>query len=72
MELMIKGKGSLPLSIETESSTVSYEAIDVLYVPELCETLLSIGEIVKEGHQVIFDGNAVLIQLNRGDSFKVE
>src|SRR5271157_4823790 len=72
IELTIKGKGSLPLSIETESGTVSYEVIDILYMPELCETLLSIGEIAKEGHQVIFDRNAVWIQLNRGDSFEVE
>ena len=72
VKLDIKGKGSLPLSIETNNGTVDYKAANVLYVPELSDTLISIGEIAKEGHKATFEGNAVRIQLDGGDSFEVE
>jgi len=72
VKLYIKGKGSLPLSIETNNGTVDYKAANVLYVPELSDTLISIGEIAKEGHKATFEGNAVRIQLDGGDSFEVE
>src|SRR5208337_5057311 len=72
VKLDIKGKGSLPLSIETDNGTVEYKAANVLYVPELSDTLISIGEIAREGHTATFEGNAVKVQLDSGDSFKVE
>src|SRR5271169_4362313 len=72
MRLKIKGKGSMPLSIETEDGTVEYEAANVLYVHELTDLLISIGEITREGHKVIFDKNALRVELEKGDSFMVE
>src|SRR5271169_333806 len=71
-KLEIKGKGSMPLSIETEDGTIEYEAVNVLYIPELTDTLISIGEIAREGHKVIFDKNALRVELEKGDSFMVE
>ena len=44
-KLDIKGKGSLPLMIQTKKGPVEYEAANVLYVPKLTDTLLSIGKI---------------------------
>ena len=72
VKLDIKGKGSLPLSRETNNGRVDYKATNVLYIPELSDTLISIGEIAKEGHKATFEGNAVRIQLDGGDSFEVE
>ena len=72
VKLDIKGRGSLPLSIKTENSTVDYKAVNVLYVPELSDTLISIGEIAKKGYKATFEGNTVKVQLESRDSFKVE
>ena len=72
VKLDIKGKGSLLLSIETEKGAMDYKAINMLYVPELSDTLISIGEITKEGHKATFKGNTIKVWLNSGDSFKVE
>jgi len=72
MELAIIGKGSLPLTIETEKGTVDYEVANVLCVPELSDTLLSIGEIAREGHKAIFDEDGAQIQLDGGESFEVK
>ena len=58
-KLMIKRKGSLPLSIRMEEGVVDYEVERVLYIPDLSDTLLSIGEIAKEGHKAIFEGNSI-------------
>src|SRR5271169_5085511 len=62
----------MPLSIETEDSTIEYEAVNVLYVPKLTDRLISIGEITREGHKVIFNKNALRVELEKGDSFMVE
>ena len=59
MKLEIKGKGSMPLSIETDEGTVNYNAVNVLYIPELSDTLLSIGEITCEGNKATFEKDAV-------------
>src|SRR5208337_1345776 len=59
-------------SIETDNGTVEYKAANVLYVPELSDTLISIGEIAREGHKATFKGNAMKVQLDSRDSFKVE
>jgi len=45
---------------------------NILYIPELSDTLISIGEIAREGHTVMFEGNTMKVQLDSGDSFKVE
>jgi len=72
VKLNIKGKGSLPLSIETDNGAIKYKVANILYVPGLSDTLISIGEIVRERHKVMFEGNAVKIQLDSGDLFEVE
>ena len=61
IKLNIKGKRSLPLSIETENSTVNYKAVNILYISELSDTLISIGKIVKEGYKVTFKGNIIKV-----------
>ena len=71
-KLAIKGKRLLPLTIKTTDGDVEYEAPNVLYVPKLTDTLLSIGEITKEGHTATFKGNAVQIQFDKGSSLEVE
>ena len=71
-ELTIKGKGSLPLTIKTEEGDMEYDVPNVLYVPELTDTLISIGEIAKEGHTATFSGNAVKVIFDKGSSLKVE
>src|SRR5208282_4564599 len=48
-KLAIEGKGLLPLTIKTPDGDVEYDAPNVLYVPGLTDTLLSIGEIAREG-----------------------
>src|SRR5208337_60221 len=72
VKLNIKGKGSLLLSIETDNSTIEYKAANVLYVPGLSDTLISIEEITREGYTVTFEGNTVNVQLDSRDLFKVE
>src|SRR5208337_2199118 len=71
-KLAIKGKGSLLLTIKTPDGDVEYDALNVLYVPGLTDTLLSIGEIAREGHMAIFNGNAVEVQFDKGSSLQVE
>jgi len=61
VKLNIKGKGSLPLSIKTENGTIDYKVANILYIPELLDTLISIGEIAKEEHKVTFKSNAIKI-----------
>src|SRR5208337_4054626 len=51
---------------------VEYDAPNVLYIPGLTDTLLSIGEITREGHTAIFKGNAVEVQFDKGSSLEVE
>src|SRR5271169_5085330 len=57
--LEIKGKGSMPLSIETDEGTVNYNVENILYIPELSDTLLSIEEIAWEGNKATFEKDAV-------------
>ena len=72
VKLSIEGKGSLPLSIIIKDGVIEYKVANVLYIPKLSNTLISIGEIAKEGYKVMFEGNAMRILLESGDSFKVE
>src|SRR5208337_860927 len=72
VKLDIKGKGSLPLSIETNNSAVEYKAANILYIPGLSNTLISIEEMTREGHKVTFEGNTIKVQLDSRDLFEVE
>ncbi len=58
-KLDIKGKGSMPLSIKTEEGTVNYNVVNVLYIPELLDTLLLIGEIIRKGNKAIFEKDTI-------------
>ena len=70
--LDIKEKGSLSLSISMENGAVEYEVMNILYVLELSDILISIREITREGHKVTFQGNSVKVQFEGGKSFEVE
>src|SRR5208337_1282758 len=58
--------------IKTPDGDVEYDTPNVLYVPGLMDTLLSIGEIARERHTAIFKGNAVEVQFDKGSSLDVE
>ncbi len=59
------------LSIETEQGIMNYNMVNVLYIPKLLDTLLSIGEITHEGNKATFKKDAVRVELKEG-SFSVE
>ncbi|KAK9088025.1 hypothetical protein Syun_030419 [Stephania yunnanensis] len=66
--IAVKGKGTI--AIESVSGTKLIK--DVLFVPNINQNLLSVGQLLERGFKVIFESNRCLIKDSRGeDGFKV-
>ncbi|KAI4353686.1 hypothetical protein L6164_002617 [Bauhinia variegata] len=67
--ISIKGKGTVAIESLTGLKYIS----DVLYVPDIDQNLLSVGQLVEKGFKVIFEDNLCLIKDTKGkDIFRVK
>ena len=66
--IAVKGKGTV--AIESISGTKLIK--DVLFVPNISQNLLSVGQLIQKGFKVIFETNQCLIKDAKGNNvFKV-
>jgi len=73
--IAIKGKGTIVITTKSGTKTIS----DVLYVPDIDQNLLSVGQLIEKGMKVIFEdkscyifndvGQKILQAKMRGKSF---
>ncbi|OIS98633.1 putative mitochondrial protein, partial [Nicotiana attenuata] len=56
--IAVKGKGTLAFETYSGTKTIS----DVLYVPEIDQNLLSVGQLLQKGFKVIFENQKCLIK----------
>lgn len=49
------GKGTLRYALETKDGLISGKFPNVLHVPKLATTLLSVSQLTKTGHRLVFD-----------------
>ena len=67
--ITVKGKGTV--AIESYKGTMLIS--DVLYVPEIDQNLLSVGQLVKKGFKVIFENKQCLIKdANDNEVFRIK
>ena len=67
--ISIKGKGTVALE---SLSSLKY-ITDVLYVPDIDQNLLSVGQLIEKGFKVIFEDKWCMIKDAKGrDAFKVK
>jgi len=67
--IAVKGKGTV--AIESMSGTKLIK--DVLFVPNISQNLLSVGQLIQKGFKVIFESDQCLIKdANDNDVFKVK
>ena len=67
--IAVKGKGTV--AIESISGTKLIK--DVLFVPNISQNLLSVGQLIQKGFKVIFETNQCLIKDAKGNNvFKVK
>jgi len=67
--IVVKGKGTIAISTYSGTKLIS----DVLYVPEIDQNLLSVGQLIEKGYKVLFENESCLIKDNDGkDIFKVK
>ena len=65
----MKGKGIIEISTYSGIKLIS----DVLYVPEIDQNLLSVGQLIERGYKVLFENESGLIKDSDGkDIFKVK
>jgi len=57
-EIPVKGKGSVAITSYTGTKTLYY----VLYVAEINQNLLSVGELLEKGFKVIFEDKSCIIK----------
>ena len=56
--IAVKGKGTMAIE-----STLGTKLIrDVLFVPNICQNILSVGQFLEKGFKVIFETNQCLIK----------
>ena len=60
--IKVEGKGTI--SIESDSGTKTIN--DVLYVPEIDQNPLSVGQLIEKGFKVIFEDRHCLIKKPNG------
>lgn len=66
--LAVKGKGTVAIEGHRGLKLIS----NVLYVPEINQNLLSVGQLPEKGYKVLFEGNHCLITDTQGiEVFKV-
>ena len=67
--ITVKGKGTVAI----ESCSGTKIITDVLYVPDINQNLLSVGQLLEKGYKVIFEEKMCLIKDASGqDLFKVK
>ncbi|GAV57823.1 hypothetical protein CFOL_v3_01359 [Cephalotus follicularis] len=67
--LTVKGKGTVAIEGHTGLKLIS----NVLYVPEINQNLLSVGQLLEKGYRVLFEDNHCLITDAQGkEVFKVQ
>ncbi|KAJ8635046.1 hypothetical protein MRB53_009313 [Persea americana] len=67
--LAVKGKGTVAIEGHTGLKLIS----NVLYVPNINQNLLSVGQLLEKGYKVLFDDNYCLITDAQGrEVFKVQ
>lgn len=62
--LEVPGKGNIAVSIGPDNSSKSFLLQDVLYVPDLKYSLLSVGVLVDRGYLVTFNESGVHVRKN--------
>lgn len=67
--ITVKGKGTISISTFSGTKFTS----DVLYVPEIGQNLLSVGQLIERGYKVLFENESFLIKdSDDKDIFKVK
>ncbi|KAJ8639362.1 hypothetical protein MRB53_016056 [Persea americana] len=67
--LAVKGKGTVAIEVHTGLKLIS----NVLYVPDINQNLLSVGQLLEKGYKVLFEENHCLITDAQGrEVFKVQ
>ena len=67
--IVVKGKGTIAISTYSGTKLIS----DVLYVPEIDQNLLSVGQLLERGYKVLFENESCLIKDSDGkDIFKIK
>ena len=67
--LEVKGKGTVAIKGHTDLKLIS----NVLYVPEINQNLLSVGQLMEKGYKVLFEDSRCLITDTQGrEVFKVQ
>jgi len=67
--ISVKGIGTIAVATHSGTKTIT----DVLYVPNIDQNLLSVGQLLQKGFQVFFEDNHCLIKDATGqDLFKVQ
>jgi len=56
--LPVRGKGTIAISSHSGTKTIS----DVLYVPDIDQNLLSVGQLMEKGYKLNFEDNHCLIK----------
>ncbi|RDX63956.1 hypothetical protein CR513_57549, partial [Mucuna pruriens] len=68
-QIPVKGKGSIAITRHNGTKTL----FDVLYVPEINQNLLSVGQLLEKGFKVIFEDKSCIIKSPTGlEIFKVK
>jgi hypothetical protein len=67
--LAVKGKGTVAIKGNTSLKLIS----DVLYVPEINQNLLSVGQLLEKGYKVLFEDKFCLItDAQNKEVFKIQ
>lgn len=67
--IAVRGKGTIAISTYSGTKFIS----DVLYVPEIDQNLLSVGQLIEKGYIVLFENKTCLIKdVDGKDIFKVK
>lgn len=67
--IAVKGKGTVAI----ESCSGTKIITDVLYVPDINQNLLSVGQLLEKGYKVLFEDKMCLIKVAKGQGlFKVK
>lgn len=66
--ISVKGRGTITITSTAVTKTIS----DVLYIPEINQNLLSIGQLIEKGFKVIFeDSFCHILDVNNEEILKV-
>ena len=67
--IVVKGKGTIDILTCHGTKLIT----NVLYVPDIDQNLLSVGQLVEKGYKVLFNNDCCLIKdANDNDLFKIK